>query len=262
MVKLAPLLDRILRRPSVDRAEGRRRLLHGFDRRYAVIYAMGDVHGCLEALMEAERRIMQDARAQAGPKLVVMLGDYVDRGPCSRPVLDHLTETQLEGMDRIALCGNHDEVFLQFLTARKPDLRWLDFGGYETLASYGVDADAVLKNGEEPEALQRLACRAVGPAHMAWLRSLPLLLAADGFVFVHAGVAPRIALIDQQDADLMWIREPFLSRGPEMPCVVVHGHTRSVDVEFGPQRIGIDTGCYATGRLAVLRIAGGRVAEI
>ncbi|MCE6074187.1 metallophosphoesterase family protein [Agrobacterium vitis] len=229
---------------------------------FSAIYAVGDVHGCYAELLEAECRILNDASAIDGPKLIVMLGDYVDRGPSSRRVIDHLMAPLAPGFERVSLCGNHDDVFCHFLDDPSAGRRWLDFGAAATLYSYGIDIEHALHQAGSFKGLSTELARAIPESHYAWLKSLPVMLKVGQFLFVHAGLKPGIALESQADEDLMWIREPFLGRGPELPYTVVHGHTPTDTVTFGKNRIGIDTGAYASGRLAVLRIAEGHTSLI
>lgn len=226
---------------------------------FPVIYAIGDVHGCHAQLLDVHRRIVEDSAGIDGPKLMILLGDYIDRGPGSKGVLDYLCSDAPPGFERIALCGNHDDVFLKFLSDPIANMGWLEFGGHETLYSYGVDANHILRHGGGVEALAA-AARAVVPArHIALLESMPIMVEIGKLLFVHAGIRPSVALDDQLDQDLLWIREPFLSEGPGLPLLVVHGHTADKEPVFGEGRIGIDTGAFATGRLTVLKVAEGKV---
>jgi serine/threonine protein phosphatase 1 len=242
--------------PGNTQSPGRPRLRHSAED-YAVIYAIGDVHGCYEALIDAENRIISDARTIAGKKLIVLLGDYVDRGSRSRDVLQHLCSPSPQGFSRIALCGNHDDAFLQFLSAPRANMQWLEFGGTDTLYSYGVDAKYLLGQRRGMETLCTAVKLAVPSAHIALLQSMPIALSVGEFIFVHAGIRPGISLDSQLDQDLLWIREPFISKGPQLPTLVVHGHTPGRDPVFASGRIGIDTAAFATGNLTVLKIAAG-----
>lgn len=256
------LLNKLLgMRPGGPTGE-RTRLSLGDQADHAVIYAIGDVHGCHAALLDAEARILDDAAASDGRKLLVMLGDYIDRGPNSRQVIEHLLMPPPAGFERVALCGNHDDLFYRFLLDPAAHLSWLQLGGRETLFSYGIDASHSL---EQPRGLERLAAltrEAVPQHHVDFLRSLPSLLTIGPIVFVHAGLRPGLPLDEQSDEDLLWIREPFLSRGPELPVLVVHGHTPAPQVSHGKGRICIDTAAFATGHLAVLKIANGKTEVI
>ena len=227
------------------------------------IYAIGDVHGCLDELKAAEARIKADIDATAKPGLVVLLGDYVDRGPRSRHVLDHLIRPSELGLKRLPLCGNHDDVFLRFLDEPKTYGEWLGLGGEQTLMSYGIDLHHVgtRRKGKGPQ-LEDLLAEAVPDSHRRFLTDLPISLRIGELLFVHAGIRPGLPLVEQTDEDMMWIRDPFLTDGPKLPLLVVHGHTPKPEPDLGASRIGIDTGAYYTGKLAVLKIEGGRAAVL
>lgn len=228
------------------------------DRDFAAIYAIGDVHGCLAELLAAERRILRDARGIAGPKLIVMLGDYIDRGRQSRQVLEHLLEAPPEGFERVLLCGNHEDLFLDFMEDVRANIKWLQIGGVETLFSYGIDAAHLLERSNGQQLLAAAVHETVPLRHVELLRSLTGALTVGKVIFVHAGIRPGIDMRDQDDHDLLWIREPFLRDGPQLPYLVVHGHTPAAEPVFGNGRIGIDTAAYQTGKLTVLRVANGK----
>ncbi len=228
-------------------------------RDYTAIYALSDIHGCHDEMVEAERRIVVDARNLPGRKLLMCLGDYVDRGPRSGDVLAHLSAPPPEGFDRYALCGNHDDVFLRFLDDPETNSHWLEFGALPTLASYGVDARHLLFDlGYDVRQLRDVILNAMPPTHVDLLRSLAVAVSFGSTLFVHAGIKPGIPLSDQTDEDLMWIREPFLSEGPQLPLLVVHGHTPHSHPTFGLGRIGIDTAVSMGGSLTILKVADGR----
>ncbi|PPJ49376.1 serine/threonine protein phosphatase [Rhizobium sp. KAs_5_22] len=256
------LLRKLFRNGQTAAIEGRSRLSFEREAEFSAVYAIGDVHGCRTALLDAEARIVRDAAALGGKKLIVMLGDYIDRGPNSRQVLEHLIEPPPAGFERISLCGNHDELFLRFLADPAAHVSWLQLGGHATLFSYGIDASHILDRPRGLERLAELARQTVPSDQVDYLKSLPCLLTIGRIAFVHAGLRPGLPLEEQSDEDLMWIREPFLSRGPELPLVVVHGHTPAPQVTYGRGRICIDTGAFATGHLAVLKIAGGKIEEL
>jgi serine/threonine protein phosphatase 1 len=218
-----------------------------------LVYAIGDIHGCFRELIALEARIRADAHGSDGA-LLVYLGDYIDRGPDSRAVLDHLCRTHGDGIERIMLCGNHDDAFLRFIRNPRDNMGWLEFGGDATLRSYGIDPMAYLNRGNDIDALGSVLREIVPQSHVDLLENLPVYLLCGDHLFVHAGIRPRVALGDQDDADLMWIREPFLTEGPGLALTVVHGHTAGKEPVFHNGRICIDTGCYATGRLTALRI--------
>ncbi len=238
-------------------APARRRIDLGDEPATYPIYAIGDVHGCLAELQQAEGRIAEDIRRTGRSGLVVLLGDYIDRGPSSFQVVEHLQKPSELGLRRLALCGNHDDIFSRFILQPELYSEWLGLGGEQTLLSYGVDIQHIgsRRRGKAAE-LKDVLADAVPESHKQFLANLPVCLKVGKLVFVHAGLRPRVSLGDQDDEDLMWIREPFLSQGPGQPLLVIHGHTPQLQPDLGPGRIGIDTGAYYTGKLTVLKIDG------
>ncbi|WEZ85299.1 metallophosphoesterase family protein (plasmid) [Rhizobium sp. 32-5/1] len=218
------------------------------------IYAVGDIHGCFGELLGAEARIRDDARTAGYRATIIYLGDFVDRGERSARVLEHLSRPPQDDLIRLAVCGNHDDAFLRFLRDGAGGEHWLHFGGVATLQSYGVNAQDVLKSIGGMEALVAAAREAVPQHHVDFLQDLPVALSIGKYLFVHAGIRPGQVLENQTDDDLMWIREPFLSEGPMLPLTVIHGHTIVPEPVFGTRRIGIDTACYSTGVLTVLKV--------
>jgi serine/threonine protein phosphatase 1 len=219
------------------------------------LYAVGDVHGRADLLRRLHEMIVEDARGAPQPKKrVVYLGDYIDRGPDSRGVLDILIDEPLLGFERIHLEGNHEHAMLGFLVDLRVGPMWLDNGGDATLFSYGVP----VPNPEDPADLlraQRLLAANLPESHRAFLRNLELAHGAGDYFFVHAGVRPGTPLDRQEREDLLWIREPFLRSRAEFGKIVVHGHSISHEPELCDNRIGIDTGAFATGHLTCLVLA-------
>jgi serine/threonine protein phosphatase 1 len=235
----------------------RRRIDLGDEPASYPIYAIGDIHGCIKELQAAESRIAEDIRHTGRAGLVVLLGDYVDRGPASYQVVEHLLRPSDLGLRRLALCGNHDDIFSKFIIEPQLYMDWLDLGGEQTLMSYGIDvAHLNLRRKGKSADLKQLLADAVPAPHVEFLAHLPILLKVGDLVFVHAGIRPRTPLVEQDDDDLLWIREPFLSQGPGWAITIVHGHTPNTEPSVGPGRIGIDTGAFFTGNLTVLKIDG------
>lgn len=226
------------------------------------IYAVGDVHGCFEELVGAETRIRDDAKAAGQRATVLYLGDFVDRGKSSARVLEHLSRPPQDDLVRLAVCGNHDDAFLSFLRDGAGAESWLHFGGFETLQSYGINAEYVVKSAGGVKALVAVAREVVPQHHVDFLRDLPVCLSIGKYLFVHAGIRPGQSLENQTDEDMMWIREPFLSEGPRLPLTVIHGHTIVAEPVFRVRRIGIDTACYSTGVLTVLKVTPATVAVL
>lgn len=217
-----------------------------------VVYAIGDVHGSLAELEALEGMIVADAQEFAEPKLIVMLGDYMDRGPHSAEVLTHLLAPPPASFERVCLAGNHDILMLEKLDDPKRIEDWLAIGGVETLQSYGIDLKALLNAPVDKR--RRLLAEAVPGDHWDFLRSLPLMLSMPGAVFVHAGIRRGIPLEAQSERDLVWRRPVPEMNGGEGDDLIVHGHTPVDEPEILPRRANIDTAAFATGILTALRI--------
>lgn len=221
------------------------------------VYAIGDIHGRVDLLAELHKQIRRDLKDRpAARATVVYLGDYIDRGPDSAGVVDFLLDRPLEGCVAIHLKGNHEATLVQFLDDLGIGPNWLFNGGDATLNSYGV---AISRWEADPVALRRAQdeFRAALPArHAGFYRGLALQHQAGDYLFVHAGIRPGVALDDQDSYDLMWIRQPFLEARDDHGVVVVHGHTITRRPELRPNRIGIDTGAYYSGRLTCLVLDG------
>lgn len=222
----------------------------------AAIYAIGDIHGCLKQLQSLQSKIIEDGSRVQGRKLIVCLGDYVDRGPDSAGVLDFLNLPLPSDFERICLVGNHEVMMLDHLRAPKNVEGWFNLGGRETLASYGIEPDRYTAASHK-ERLELL--RSYIPSqHIDFLEALPALLSFPGVAFVHAGLRFGVPFKDQRDDDLFWMSgdpKPFISS--EADFIVVHGHIAGSEPLFRGNWIGIDTGAYATGRLTALCLARG-----
>ena len=220
----------------------------------AAVYAIGDVHGCLAQLLALEAAIVADAAGFPGEKWIVTLGDYIDRGPASPAVIDHVASLPPPGFRRFALLGNHEQLLLDFLDNPPATLDWLEWGGLQTAAAYGLAGDAQQSWRRQPQVFARQLRPLIPERHLAFLRSLPVSLSLPGYYFVHAGIRPGVPLAAQADEDLIWIRAPFLNARLSPDLTVVHGHTPVETVDFAPGRIDIDTGCCFSGVLTALRV--------
>jgi serine/threonine protein phosphatase 1 len=218
------------------------------------VYAVGDVHGRADLLRRLHAEIAEDAAlAPAGvERVLVYVGDYVDRGLESAEVLDALIERPLQGFHTIHLLGNHDAWLLAFLDDEAVGPAWLRYGGDTTLASYGLRPTSPVDDQEHLKRLQGELRQRLPAAHRAFLESLPLSFELGDYLFVHAGVRPGVPLEQQEPQDLLWIREPFLSFAGDHGRVIVHGHTVSPEPVLRVNRIGVDTGACWTGRLTCL----------
>ena len=226
------------------------------DMRDTVVYAIGDVHGCFDELRALEQKILLDALQFRGRKIIIMLGDYIDRGPQSRRVIEHLMAPPPKGFLRVCLAGNHEVAMLNYLDGYLSREPWLAVGGRETLYSYGIDPTHLANLYASGEEVDERIRETIPAGHVGFLRALPVMVCSDEFVFVHAGIRPGIALEEQDEADLLNIRSDFLAAAHRLDHWVVHGHT-IVDVPtLDGRRLGIDTGAFQTGRLTALRIVG------
>ena len=217
-------------------------------------YAIGDIHGCLDLLDDLLARIEADAAARPPKRTwIVFLGDLIDRGRDSAGVIERLIHYRPDFATPVFIAGNHEEVLLRTLGG-EPEILvdWLKFGGAECVASYGLDAD-LLRRMEPAEAAARVRER-VPPAHLEFVGSFADTFRFGDYLFVHAGIRPGVELEQQDQFDLRWIREPFLSDEEEHGVVVVHGHTIADRVEERRNRIGLDTGAYQSGVLTAMGI--------
>jgi serine/threonine protein phosphatase 1 len=219
------------------------------------IYAIGDIHGRLDLLTQMHDLIALELERDGPPDWrVIHLGDYVDRGPESRGVVDLLANRLKQDSRVLALAGNHDLGFLDFLGAPDPNGIFARNGGRETARSYGVDLDffsrSSLRTGHAALA------QSVPHDHLAFLRSLGMSAALGDFFFCHAGIRPGISLAEQSPDDLVWIRDRFLNFRGLHEKVIVHGHTPARQPEILPNRVNVDTGAFQTGVLSALVISG------
>jgi serine/threonine protein phosphatase 1 len=221
-----------------------------------LLYAVGDIHGRLDLLESLLGMIAQDAPARASvpQKTLVFVGDYIDRGPDSRGVIERLIGDPLPGFDAHFLKGNHEAILLDFL--EEPPLlnHWLMNGGDATMRSYGVDVERLVRLRAPSEIWRNAFADTLPESHLRFFRQLKLSVSFGDYLFVHAGVRPGVPLGAQSEADLVWIREPFLESVERFGKVVVHGHTPGREPVTRPNRIGIDTGAVFTGRLTALKL--------
>jgi serine/threonine protein phosphatase 1 len=196
-------------------------------------YAIGDIHGSLDKLDSLIRRCEEHAAGR--PRTLLFLGDFIDRGADSAGVVRRLVTLQSEQPERIVtLMGNHEAMALGVLAGRLPPDLWLTQGGAETLDSYGVSQ-----------------VRDLPREHLAFIRGLRLSHDDGRRFFVHAGIDPEKPLDAQDEADLLWIREPFLTDRGDYGRLIVHGHTplESGLPDLRRNRLNLDTGAVFGGPL-------------
>jgi Calcineurin-like phosphoesterase len=214
----------------------------------ARLYVIGDIHGRSDLLDKMVDQISRDLAANpASDCLIVTIGDYIDRGPDSRGVLDRLAGNPFP-TDFVALKGNHEALFETFLHDPAVAEHWRRLGGLETLHSYGVPVRDLMMGAKYEQAATALHA-AVPDAHFKFLASLRTSVITRKYFLCHAGVRPGVPLERQSVEDLLWIRDEFLRSTTDFGRIVVHGHTPTERPEVLPNRINIDTGAFATGRL-------------
>lgn len=222
------------------------------------IYAIGDIHGRADILEACFQKI--DTHLTHHPAvrpIQVAIGDYVDRGPDSKGVLDLLWERSQQ-CEVVMIRGNHEQALIDFLSDPSSLENWARIGGLETLMSYGLKPTFSPSPKQQKE-LEAGLRNAMPAQHQSLLRALVPSFVCGGYFFTHAGIRPGIPLSRQSEHDLMWIRDEFLLSEERFERIVVHGHTPVHQVDVRRNRINIDTGAYATGRLACMVFQGDNV---
>lgn len=225
------------------------------------IYAIGDVHGRADLLASLLLQIEVDiALHPVSRPIVVFLGDYIDRGPDSKEVLDLLVSPG-RTPEMVFLKGNHETFLLNFLKTPALLDDWRQCGGLETLVSYGLKPPMNPSFNEQTRLARDLAS-AISVSHRKFFEALRLSFVCGDFVFVHAGLRPLIPLQQQSEDDLLWIRDDFLLWDKEFEKIVVHGHTPVLEPDIRFNRINIDTGAFATGRLTCMTIEAAKITPL
>ena len=235
-----------------------------------MIYAIGDIHGQDQMLQHALDLIHADGGPDAE---IVFLGDYLDRGPNSRAVVQILMDGQAAGKPWQCIKGNHDRYMTRFLdhktvddSATRSGLYWFNprLGGDKTMASYGVEA----VDDVPIDPIHDAALKAIPQDHRDWLENLPLTYETDDLFFCHAGVRPELPFDQQDEEDLLWIRDGWLDFKGSLPKLVVHGHTALEHPQHHGNRVNLDGGAgffrplhpaVFEGPLCWLLTANGRV---
>ena len=219
------------------------------------IFAIGDIHGSLDQLISIHNKIFNYPNYKKEEDLLVYLGDYIDRGPKSKQVVDQILNLKNEGINTTFLMGNHDELMFDFLFKEINNLKnWLNFGADNTFKSYDIEVVEFIKEGFEDhniEKLRKVLIEKLGHDHINFFSNLKLTFSATQYLFVHAGIDPKKNLSDQSKKDYLWSRSnDFFHKDFKAEKIIVHGHTPEKDVVSFPYRINIDTGCYFSGKLS------------
>jgi serine/threonine protein phosphatase 1 len=223
-----------------------------------VVWAVGDIHGRLDLLQVLVDGIVADLRDSAATrKVVIFLGDYIDRGPDSRGVLKLLADLAItEGIEWRFLKGNHEQAMLGFLDDPSAGPKWCEYGGDQALRSYGLRVPDLAHRTQAWAVVAADLRHRMTAREMAFLEDLELSITIGDYFFSHAGARPGVPLERQSPEDLMWIRQQFLNSRTAFERVVVHGHTPTASVHADHRRIGIDTKGYHSGVLSALRLVG------
>ncbi len=223
-----------------------------------LVWAIGDIHGRAELVYPILNYIWLDILKNGADSssFVVFVGDYIDRGLSSRTVIDAVSRFgSIAPATAVYLLGNHEQMFLNFYDGLEDSARWLDYGGRQTAASYGVQVPTRALSVEEIEAVRLELREKVPEAHMNFFRSLRLFFETGDYVLVHAGIKPGVPLEEQTGADLLW-RRGSEKDDKKLSRTVVHGHTPHLTPRLSERRIGIDTGAYQTSILTAVRLQG------
>ena len=219
------------------------------------LYAIGDIHGRDDLLVTLLRMITDDQNGRSAANVqMIFLGDLINRGPSSKEVVSRVRALCDHNLAKY-IKGNHEEIFV---SAAKGDARaartLMDLGGQETLTSYGISAEEAAQGGFDD--LAKLISSRVPKEDIAFLNAGADYIEVDDYAFVHAGIVPGLPLLEQDPAQLRWIRGRFFNSAVMHERVIVHGHSISRSVQDHPNRIGIDTGAFATGRLSAVALEG------
>jgi serine/threonine protein phosphatase 1 len=210
-------------------------------------YSIGDVHGCLDHLVRALEWCANDARNDGVKAEVILLGDFVDKGPDTSGVVRLLMAgSNYENLELVPIKGNHDHLLHSIWHDPSYHLTgsWWENGGQQTLMSYGWDPLQDRIPGDIRDIVPR--------EHIEFLEQLPVMYETDDLFFVHAGLNHKRPVDDQIEHDLLWIRGPFLLECHDFGKPVVHGHAPDTNNPFvSDYRISLDAGCYGTGKLAI-----------
>jgi len=219
------------------------------------IFAIGDIHGCLNELTLLHKKILTHDKFNAKEDLLVYLGDYIDRGLNSKQVIDQIIKIKNTQIKTVMLMGNHEEMMIDFLFNKNNNIKnWLNFGADQTFRSYDIEIVEFIKDGFEDSVIQKLRASLLDKmdnSHINFFNNLELTFSIQKYLFVHAGIDPKKKLIDQNKKDYLWSRSiDFFNEDFKSEKIIVHGHTPEKDYVNFPYRINIDTGCYFSGKLS------------
>jgi len=226
---------------------------------YSRAFAIGDIHGCKELVQKIHNKIIEVSKDVEGQKLLIYLGDYIDRGPDIKGTIQTLIDFQPENFTKVFLLGNHEQMLLDFMAGKRNSLYiWLGNGGLETLESYGSDVNSYIDHSMElkdEELIRKQFTRLLPFSHKNFFNQLMLNYEWGDYFFVHAGINPDLPLDKQEKETMLWTREKsFFKATMTYNKIIVHGHTPVEKIEKFPCRINLDTGSFYSGKLSCLLI--------
>ena len=220
------------------------------------IYAIGDIHGRLDLLDQLIVKIEEDNASRKRVRTqIIFLGDLCDRGPDSRGVIERVMQLAKASPDVRLIAGNHEELLIRAWDGDRRSAGLINrVGGRETMLSYGVD-ETKYDEADIDELLEMFVAH-IPESHIAFLKAADDWIVAGDYLFVHAGIRPGDAIEEQRTSDLRWIRREFTDFDGDHGMMVIHGHSITEEADIQANRIGIDTGAYASGKLTAIGIEG------
>ena len=219
------------------------------------LFAIGDIHGCLKQLVSLQDKIFNYPEYKKENDVIIYLGDYIDRGPNSKEIIQNMVRIQKENIKSIFLMGNHEQVMIDFIFNKVNNLQyWIALGADKTFKSYNIELAEFIKDGFESnkiEKLRTLFIERMTEEHQYFIKNLRLFHSIGKYLFVHAGINPEKVLKNQNKIDFLWSRsDQFFDKNFKFEKIIVHGHTPEKEVVNFPYRINIDTGCFFSGKLS------------
>jgi len=219
------------------------------------IFAIGDIHGCLKQLISLQDKIFNYPTYNKESDLIIYLGDYIDRGPNSKDVIQHILKLQKEKVNSIFLMGNHEQFMIDFLFNKINNLsNWIMNGADQTFKSYDIEVAEFIKDGFEDNNIDKLRdifLRKLTNGYVHFFKNLKLTYIMGDYLFVHAGINPEKSLAEQNKMDFLWSRsDQFFDKNFKFEKIIVHGHSPEKEVVNFPYRINVDTGSFFSGKLS------------
>ena len=223
------------------------------------IFAIGDIHGCIKQLVTLQDKIFNYPKYNKDEDLLLYLGDYIDRGPSSKDVINHILQLQTEGIKSIFLMGNHEQFMTDFLFNKINNLsNWIINGADQTFKSYDIEVAEFIKDGFEDDKIDKLRnifLSKLTKGHVYFFKNLKLTYIMGDYLFVHAGINPEKSLSEQNKMDFLWSRsDKFFDKNFEFEKIIVHGHSPEKEVVNFPYRINVDTGSFFSGKLSCVHL--------